>query len=138
MVFVLSVTIRLSAEPVYSNRMNLTLSNGVTADFYFSTTLADNQFTLDENGIPLNYTNTTITGYRLNSDGTTYATLQFRAWGQELQYRLSSSGSSTQYVTITKMNDYQGIVFYGHKDVFYWIVIAALLLMLFLLFIRRK
>lgn len=126
------------AEPEYSNYMDLELSNGVKRRFYFATTLADNQFTLDENGIPVNYTNSTITGYSLNSDGSTYATLQFRSWGQTLQYRLSSTGSSSQYVTINKMTEYQGIVFYGHKDIWYWLTVSAILLMLFLIFLRRK
>lgn len=127
------------ADVEYGMYMDLTLSNGVTSRFYFNTNMADETFSFDKDKkIPVNMTGSTITGYQLNSDGSTYATLQFRSFGQKLQYRCSVSGSQTQYVTVTSMQDYEGIVFFGHKDIWYWVTIVCVLFMLFLIFIRRK
>lgn len=141
-VFLLCVSFALRgfAAPEYSNHMNVTLSNGQTYDVYFSNTLAEKTFSLDKGTeIPLNYTNNTVTGYILNSDGSTYATLQFPSFGQTLTYRIQgSSYGSTTGLRITKMNSYSGIVFYGHKDSFYWIPVFAVLLVFILLFVRRK
>lgn len=130
---------KVFAAPEYSNHMNLTLSNGQTYDVYFSNTLAEKSFSLDkDSGIPLNYTNGNITGYILNSDGSTRATLQFPSFGQTLIYRVQGSSFSTTGLRITKMNSYSGIVFYGHKDSFYWIPVFAVFLVFILLFVRRK
>lgn len=133
----LSFSLRSFAVPEYSNYMNLTLSNGQTYTVYFSNTLPEKTFSLDKDtGIPINYTSNTVTGYILNADGSTRATLQFPSFGQALIYRLQGSGGST--VRISKMNSYSGIVFYGHKDSFYWIPIFAVFLIFILLFVRRK
>lgn len=130
---------KVFAAPEYSNYMNLTLSNGQTYDVYFSNTLAEDSFSLDKDtGIPLNYTSGNITGYILNSNGSTYATLQFPSFGQTLTYRIQGSSFSTTGLRITKLNSYSGIVFYGHKDSFYWIPVFAVFLVFILLFVRRK
>lgn len=139
LLFILLLSSRVFASPEYSNRMNLTLSNGQTYDVYFSNTLVEKSFSLDKDtGVPLNYTNGNITGYILNSDGSVRATLQFPSFGQTLTYRVQGSGFSTTGLRITKMNSYSGIVFYGHKDSFYWIPVFVVFLVFILLFVRRK
>ncbi len=130
---------KVFAAPEYSNHMNLTLSNGQTYDVYFSNTLAEDSFSLDKDtGLPLNYTSGNITGYILNSDGSTRATLQFPSFGQSLTYRIQGSSSTTTGLRVTKLNSYSGIVFYGHKDSFYWIPVFSVFLVFILLFVRRK
>lgn len=140
-VFLLCVSFALRgfAASEYSNYMNLTLSNGQTYDVYFSNTLAEKSFSLDaDTGVPLNYTNSNITGYILNSDGSTRAILQFPSFGQALTYRIQGSSFSTTGLRVIKMNSYSGIVFYGHKDSFYWIPVFTVFLVFILLFVRRK
>ncbi len=65
----------------------------------------EDSFTLDSNGLPVNITGSSITGYTLDGSGSRYYRVTLSPYGEEWTYRLNSSGYTTETFTVTKLID---------------------------------
>lgn len=72
---------------------------------YIPVGYVENSFCLDDNGLPVNITGSSITGYTLDSSGSRYYRITINPFGEDWTYRLNSSGYTTETFTVTELID---------------------------------
>lgn len=72
---------------------------------YIPVSYIENSFCLDDNGLPVNITGSSITGYTLDDSGARYYRVTINPFGEDWTYRLNSSSYTTETFTVTELLD---------------------------------